>query len=368
MDRRMEREGFSPRPNSANKQNAALHRVRSHEKEHKSQGRTPCLSLYALGRCDAAPGMCPYSHEPFHDEAHIFEFIKHNEHVLTDVYKSHRETGLGYYFIKFLMMMRETKPKEFHALNVPLPMMLPPYIQPIMLPVAMGPLSHHGSEQKRKDQDSWQASATSARSEEASMLIESLRPTPLLHGLNNGLLGHLNNGPVTGEGKKLFSHDTIAPPPWGGKGLGHNHGSFAHQLSFQNKPVGSHKPFGGQSILGGHGGSTTLIDELRPQIPPLPVHSINQIGSQSGLNNLGYGHSQNRQSSQRANDPRLQQYQSSPINNKKPDTPLLALFNKGNSHSMPEDQARMEARKKQLLEVKIDKLRSLVNKDCSLRS
>ena len=92
----------------------------------------PCMSLYGIGYCEKGPN-CEFSHEPFLTERDIEEFIKDNEQFLIDIYKSRRETTLGYYFIKHLTKMKEINRSKFLKLRIQLPPQMPPYISPKLL-------------------------------------------------------------------------------------------------------------------------------------------------------------------------------------------------------------------------------------------
>jgi hypothetical protein len=47
-----------------------------------------------------------------------------------DIYKSNRETALGYYFIKYLADMKNHRYDVFNEYKVKLPNQMPPYISP----------------------------------------------------------------------------------------------------------------------------------------------------------------------------------------------------------------------------------------------
>ena len=92
----------------------------------------PCIKMFSVGTCESQQ-TCGFSHEPLRTEKDIEEFIRDNEGFLLDVYKSRRETALGYFFIKYLHKMRETNRQKFESLGVQLPHQMPPYIAPRLL-------------------------------------------------------------------------------------------------------------------------------------------------------------------------------------------------------------------------------------------
>ena len=92
----------------------------------------PCVSLYTVGHCNN-PNTCPFSHEKFKTERDIEEFIRDNEKYLIDIYRSRKETILGYYFIKYLHNLRDRDKKRFDSLQIQLPIQMPTYVAPKMI-------------------------------------------------------------------------------------------------------------------------------------------------------------------------------------------------------------------------------------------
>lgn len=92
----------------------------------------PCVSLFSIGVCENQ-STCQFSHEPLRSEKDIDEFIRDNQDFLLSVFKTRRETALGYFFVKYLHKLRETNRAKFESLGVQLPIHMPPYISPRML-------------------------------------------------------------------------------------------------------------------------------------------------------------------------------------------------------------------------------------------
>lgn len=92
----------------------------------------PCASLYGVGYCENMNN-CPYSHEKFRTERDIEEFIRDNEQYLLDIYRTRKESILGYYFIKYLHNLRDRDRRRFDSLKIQLPVQMPSYVAPKMI-------------------------------------------------------------------------------------------------------------------------------------------------------------------------------------------------------------------------------------------
>ena len=95
-------------------------------------GLYPCLSLFGIGYCDKGR-LCKFNHANFTDEAQVNEYITDNLQLLVDIYKSKRVTIFGFYFFKYLHILRSTDPYRFGKLGVMIPKVMPNKIPPHLL-------------------------------------------------------------------------------------------------------------------------------------------------------------------------------------------------------------------------------------------